>query len=976
MDYYRRILDNQEEINTTEKTNLEYIPKGGKLMAPPRTSPIRMFVITENIGVDRTGSIRQLFADAGLPLTQCRVDTVVRIQGEFDFDKLQPILANPQAGQTVTEITGQPQEKQGVGVVEIAYRPSVVDPETDAGLQAAHHLGATGVEWIRLSTRYELAGIDQATAECVLTSERTIFNPVVQVVVEGDTYATSLKPSGEPQPTETYDFRGKETSALVDLSGRMRWSLSETKLKTLQLYQATRLERPYTRSEIEIIAQCWCDHCYHITVKGLGLWDALLEAHRTHGDPNYALVIEGNAGAILFYDGYALSFKHESHNHPDGIFPRGAVETKHGGVLRDGYCNQRGGDVIAASTIQGTRRPSAPQAKGALSARTIIRGEIDGTRDYCNPMGIPNSGAWYRSHSGYVKPWTLGGITGIQPVDSLKTVPLEVGVKLYLCGGPTGRDGIHGATGSSLELTATNVELEGAEVQVGAPAVERTLATFAPASWHLVNVRTDLGAGGISCAVTELTKDSGAEIDVTGIPVKDTGLASHEKLVSESQERWLDSVTAENEAEYLELAALHNVQVFCLGTVRDDRRLIIHDRGEIVVDLDLEFIWGECPIEMLTVEDPNIKREPITPSHQPQTADWLDLLIQLVGSYDLADQSPAAVQYDKTVGGRTVVSSLLDNGVPSDVSVHAPIFGKPYGAIATSAFVPLWNSVDPVGAVRCLMALAFSRAIATGAILEHCGLSDNFYVPTRTPEQRWYLEQMWMEMIRLGLIWRKLPGSGKDSCYGTFVDADGNIIDVPSTFVASVIAKIPDVGMVRTKTFDQPNDELFLIRPECNPNIAGSSYLATITGREEAEAISALLPWPVEEQIALVWNAIHVEYAALTSVAAIGEAGAFLQLFHGSLASGLGASLELPAPHDELVWDLFGECPGSYVVSVPEGFNIEGSALASYAKRIGTITAHQGLVIRSGASTLLKSRDWQTLVASWEHGFVKEVYPQ
>lgn len=946
------------------------------------SAPIQIFRVHQETGVDTTSDVRALFANAGYPTVTAEVDTVFRVQGHFAPNDLMPLLCNPQAGQSVVAFKDRPPQS---GVVEIAYRPSVTDPETVSGLSAAKLMGVAGVEWIRKSQHYTIQGpgVDDEIAEQVLTSSRLHFNPVVHVVVKGDTYQHQLRPTGKPLPLEYFDFRGKPIEELLELSKRKRWNLRPSQILKLQQYQQEVLQRPYTGDEIEMVAQWWCDHCLHTTWFGLGIFQAMKKAIEELGDPSYVSVLEGNAGAFLFYDDLVLTIKGESHNHPSGMFTLGGIETKHGGLFRDPMAMFKGGKVLGGTTYIGTQYPGVKEAvSGALHPKVIVAQAIAGTSNYCNPSGVPNMDARYRQDPGYVKPWCVGVAIGIQPVESVINEEPQKGDHLFLVGGPTGRDGIHGATGSSAELSAEVVALEAAEVQIGQPICQRGPTMLIPAvrDKHLARKWWDLGAGGISCAVGEAAKYCGADVCYDGMPLKDESLASWEKGLSESQERFLVDVPEENIPAFLEECAVWEVVAFDLGVCRDDRRLIIHDGSQMVADWNLGFVWDEVPIDELTIEKPEeqSRRVVIDPNsaafmRRPSTTLRKTDFMAIVGNYDMADQSEASVRYDKTVQGRSYIEPLLAGDVPSDVAVFAPVFGKRYGAVYAGAFVPRWSRTDPVGSIRCLMSLTFSRAFAVGVKPWEMMLCDNFYNPTRTPQQRWYLSAEVHEMTRFGRKTRE-PGSGKDSCAGTYVDEEGNYHDVPPTFVPSVVGKLPDVWVAKTKVFACPGDLIYLIRPDCQPNMAGSVALDFLDGDINLRPDAMALPWVEdEEQLIHLWHLIHEHHSVFSSLAAIGEGGAFMQAFYGCQASGLGAKLRL-GDFDNENWDLFGECPGGFLVTSSHDLPRE---LEGFGKQIGEVVGEPGFEIRIsdlGIPPVLAQEDWDDLVNAWRGGFRKVVY--
>ncbi|MCX6810025.1 MAG: AIR synthase-related protein [Candidatus Berkelbacteria bacterium] len=950
---------------------------------PQDQAPIKKFLIRQETGVDTTQAVRALFAESGYPNVSVSLDTVYRVQGDFDFKKLRPLLVNPQAGQSCTDITGKrSNQSKKRGVVEIAYRPSVTDPETKSGLQAAQLMGISGVEWIRVSQLYTIYGVDNETAEKVLTSSQLYFNPAVHVVAKGSIYKRSLKPSGKPKPQEYFSLSGLTIEQLLALSEQQRWMAPANQLLKLQWYQDNLQHRPFTDSEIEMPVQWWCDHCLHTTWLALGIFQAMRKAVKEFGPPEYVSVLKGNCGAMYFYEDMVITIKGESHNHPTFRFALGGIETEHGGVHRDIYAMFQGGEILGGSQIMGTAWPGIPAVEyvpGATHSRVIVTQTIAGTRNYNNASGVPILDALWREEEGLVKPWALGVAIGIQPLYSIEEIEPREGNFLYIIGGETGRDGVHGATGSSTGNRASAAVVESTEVQIGMPITQRGPAMLIPKvrDKKLARQFWDSGAGGISCIIGEAAKHCGLSADITGLPVKNTSLTSKEKLLSESQERFGADVPPECAADFEEECRLWEVSFFKIGVFRNDRRLVIRDGDEIVADLDLSFFWDEVPYEELTVEKPKATRVPAISLNYAETYQYnLEDFTTIAGCYNMADQSAAHIQFDKTVGGKTHITPWLSGDVPTDFAALAPMFGKVYGAVLTKAFVPHWGKVDPVGSVRCLMALALSRIVAAGVAIEDSCLCDNFYNPTKTPEQRWYLQQMVLEMIRFGKKTR-LPISGKDSSSGYYVDPTGETHYVPHIFVPSILGKMPDIRNAKTKAFANPGDNIYLIRPSCEPNMAGSVALRELIGLDDLGDLC--LPWVNdEEELIWLWHKIHELHNCFSSIAAVGEAGAFMQAFYGCQASGLGANLTFSEDDDEAAqWDLLGECPGSFLVSLSGELPV---TLAPLGHKVGQVVNSPGLniqvdTLRPRTSTLLHRKNWPELVQSWRTGFKEVVYP-
>jgi phosphoribosylformylglycinamidine synthase len=507
---------------------------------------------------------------------------------------------------------------------------------------------------------------------------------------------------------------------------------------------------------------------------------------------------------------------------------------------------------------------------------------------------------------------------------------------------------------------------EGASVQIGHPIIERQTATAIQFMRDLKLIKwiTDLGAGGISCAVGETVANCGVDLDITNLPVKSHDLASWEKLLSESQERFLVVTDPQNTQMVLDILRRYGITAFKLGKCRGDKRLVVLDNGETVVDMDLDFLWEGCPIGTSTTKNPEVERLVI----KPQLASIItqDLLTKIAGDYACADQSYATDQFDNTVQGRTVVGPLI-NGVPSDAFVSTPLYDKPYGAVMTVAYNARQSEVDPVGSIGCLMSLAISKAIAIGVAPNDSVFCGNYYTPTRTPEQRWYLSQMVHQAADLSCIFSIPFVSGKDSSKGSYVDEDGNIIDVPMTFVPSILGRMPDISRVIDKTF-KGHHSLILIRPHCEPSMAGSVMLdITDNGLKEAK-----LPWPVsEEEMMALWQTIHDKRDLFESIAAIGRGGAFLQILHGIVSSGFGVELSLDS--EQATWDLLGECPASFLISTANPRIVQTVFDQFDCIQIGNTTSQPNLDISIDNQVVIEGKDWPVILDSWKTGFRKEL---
>jgi phosphoribosylformylglycinamidine synthase len=865
------------------------------------------------------------------------IERVFWLEGAVNLERLKPLLINP----LYQEASERSQLDPRLGpIVEIAYRPAVTDPETPSILAGARALGEASLEFARLSRRYQFWGLGESEARGI--AARFLYNHVVERIREPNEILTTLRPAGNPDPVATISFLNLSDDELVALSKARSWYAPLSQMKALQAHEKAQ-GRPHTDAEIEILAQSWSDHCYHTTWKSLGLLKRLSEATARINHPLVVSSFKDNAGGMEFYEDWVVTIKGETHNFPSSIAPFGGIATKHGGVIRDSLGFGKGGYPIGGSTVMGTMDPRISEVPpGALHPQLIVSESIRATSYYTNPMGIPMMHPIYRIHPGYAKCFALGHSLGLIPKKyALKETPRPGDVAL-LIGGATGRDGIHGATASSTGMTGETLQKESAAVQIGHPITERRFTSAIPVLRDQECLRsiTDLGAGGISCAVGEMAAETGVRIDLDTVPLKDTSLSAWEILLSESQERMLLAVPPEKVAEATAILDRYEVGYSFLGHFTDSGRLEAIWHGQKVVDLEMVFLWEACPIDPLPVAWSPRELQPLQIPEPHTEAEWAAAVRGVVGHYHCADQSAAGCRFDTTVQGRTAVGPYggKNHRMPTNVYVSAPLRGKPYGMISTLAFNPFYGEIDPAGLARLMIIEAITKAVAAGADYREMVLCDNFYTPRVRPETAWDLREM-VETISGMSVALGVPFiSGKDSSSGTF-ETEGRRIDVPPTLVVATMGRLPDVARVVSKEFKRPRNRLILVgRVDCEA-LGGSVYADSFGQRGDR-----LFDAYDTSSILSLWDALlrlHRQ-GGYVSASAIAEGGTLLRLFEAALGSGLGArvSLEaffdgagagpgapLPSTATQIAPSrrdgaIFGEFVGSVLLEVPPEVNL------------------------------------------------------
>ena len=902
-------------------------------------------------------------------LSDLSIERVFWLEGAVQVEALLPLLANPLYQKASERSLLDPARGP---IVEVAYRPAVTDPETPSILAGAQALGQKGLEFARLSRRYQFTGL--APEQAHEAAARFLFNPVVERVREPGEIWTTLRPSGQPDPVRSVKLAGLGDSDLAALSRESSWYAPLAQMKVLQSHEIER-GRPHSDAELEILVQSWSDHCYHTTWKSLGLLKRLSEATAAIKHPLVVSAFKDNAGGMEFYDGFVVTIKGETHNFPTAIAPFGGISTKHGGVIRDTLGFGKGAYPIGGTTIMGTMDPRLADRDvppGALPPRLIVSESIRGTAYYMNPMGIPMRHPIYRTHPGYAKCFALGHSFGLVPKEyALKETP-QPGDCVLLIGGETGRDGIHGATASSTGMTGETLHKESAAVQIGHPITERKFTDAIPVlrDAGLIRSITDLGAGGISSAAGEMAEKTGVELNLDVVPLKDQSLAAWEILLSESQERMLVAVPAEKLGQAEGILDQYEVAHTVIGRFTNRKRFEASWRGQRVVDLEMGFLWGACPIEPIATERPARKLRPLDLPELETREQWSRAIHGVLGHYHCADQSLAGSRFDSTVQGRTVIGpyGARNHRMPNDAAVSAPLRGKPYGLVTTIAFNPFYGEVDPAAAARLMVIEAVTKAVVAGVDYREIVLCDNFYTPRVSPQIAWDLKAMVDVIAELSVATGVPFISGKDSSSGTF-ESTGRRIDVPPTLAVAAMGRVPDVSRIVTKEFKRAGNRLVLVGRSGGGALGGSVY-ADLHGQRGDRLFPDYDIGNDAAAIREVWDSLlgwHRE-SRYVSASAIGEGGMLVRLFEAGSGSGLGARIDLEAVglRSSGAEFFFSEFLGSALLEVDQNFELHEAHLPH--RIVGEVTAEPELVVSAGGKEIVRE-SLSNLERSWARTF-------
>ena len=514
--------------------------------------------------------------------------------------------------------------------VTVLLKPGVMDPVAQSTLTAAADLGVAA-EAVMTLRKYWFAGADDATVRAV--SSRLLANDAIEQVVYGPLPLEQLD-LGRPYEfaLRTVPVRDLYNDALVKLSREGQLYLQLPEMQTIRQH-FRELGREPTDVELETIAQTWSEHCSHKTLAGRiayrdehgerqftnmlkeTIFAATQEIRARLGADDWCVsVFVDNAGVVKFDEQFDVAFKVETHNHPSALEPYGGANTGIGGVIRDIMGTGLGAKPICSTDVfcfapPETAADSLPP--GTLHPKRVMRGVVEGVRDYGNRMGIPTvNGAVYFDERYLGNPLVYCGNVGLLPRDKSSKQRPEPGDLIVSVGGRTGRDGIHGATFSSAELTSQSDQLSGGAVQIGNAIEEKKVldVLLAARDQGLYHAMTDCGAGGFSSAVGEMGEKIGAEVHLDRAPLKYAGLSYTEIWISEAQERMVLAVAEDKWPALRQLCESEGVEATAIGKFVPTGRLRLLYHGEQVADLEMKFLHdGRPPVVRQAVYQADVR---------------------------------------------------------------------------------------------------------------------------------------------------------------------------------------------------------------------------------------------------------------------------------------------------------------------------------------------------------------------------------
>ena len=858
--------------------------------------------------------------------------------------------------------------------VSVGYKPGVTDPVAKSARVAIEDLLGRPLgegAHVYTSRLYLLDGVSEEEAGRI--ARALIANEVIERVGVQSYAQWKVAPPDVSVPRVVEQAaRAAETvslelpdESLQKLSRDRLLALSLDEMRTLRDFFRVAGTDPARRSaglgaeptdvELECLAQTWSEHCKHKIMNAVisyreegkppeeirsifktfirGTTEAVDQAIRKREGKSWLVsVFHDNAGVIEATERFHLVYKVETHNSPSALDPYGGAITGIVGVNRDPFGTGMGSDLLSNTWGYCFGPPdwTAELPPGLLHPRRIRDGVHSGVIDGGNQSGIPYARGWEFFDERFLgKPLVYCGTVGRMPV-TIAGAPGEQkharpGDRIVMVGGRIGKDGIHGATFSSAELTE---ESPVQAVQIGDPITQRMMFDFLleARDLGLYSAITDNGAGGLSSSVGEMAKQpGGARLDLARAPLKYQGLASWEILVSEAQERMTLSVRPEKLARFLDLARLREVEATDLGEFTSEPFFHLLHEGRTVGLIPMEFLHEGDPEMRIAAEWKDPPPAPFPSSPLPSSEEGNALARAFLARDNLRSAEELHRTYDHEVKGLTVVKPWI--GAHRDVPADAAVLliahdGGHVGYALGEAVFPSYSDQDAHAMTQAGVDLAVRRVVAAGARIDRIALLDNYCWPDplegpKNPDARHKAAQLVRASRGLSEMCRAYGTpliSGKDSMKNDAV-VGGKRISIPPTLLASAIAIVADVRRAVTLEASGPGQVLYVVG-ETGDELGCSEY-AALRGASGGQ-VPRCRPAAFHERYRKVSQAIAGGLVAAAH--APGRGGLLPSLFFLARAAGLGLDVDLSlAPTSgTLGWEalLFGESAGRLLLAV------------------------------------------------------------
>ena len=841
-------------------------------------TPIYRISVTSSL-IGRAEAILAQLPSLGIPeRLNLKIVDLYFVEGNLPPDSLHKISKTLLSDPVTDQYSWQPLGKNRVTAlndqgetncqtIEILLRPGVTDNVANELIRAAHRLGFNELQSVATGKRYEFFtdledGI-LTDGELHRIAKSLLVNDTIQRYTLSNIQPEFVHGASEIVHPKQIDLSHLDDDGLLALSTERRLALDLNELRIIQAYFKQE-NRPASDAELETIAQTWSEHCVHKTFRALITvedheipgekenWDSPKNQLSVNKSGSYLIdnllktylqsataeinapwvrsAFVDNAGVIEFDEETDISFKVETHNHPSAIEPFGGANTGTGGVVRDvlGVSHR----PIAATDVLcfgPTDMAHDILPEGVLHPSRIRSGVVAGIQDYGNKLGLPTVNGAVYYHEGYTSnPLVYCGAVGIGPRDCHPREP-QVGDRVIIIGGKTGRDGLRGATFSSLIMDAQTGEVAGASVQIGDPITEKgTIEVIERAhDEKLYNAVTDCGAGGLSSAVGEMGENLGVSVDLSRVQLKYTGLAPWEIWLSEAQERMVLAIPPQNLEAFAEICETYWVEWSDIGEFKPTGRLQVRHGVIPVVDLENSFLHT-CPRrELKAVISHRLPALNNTNNRSPIT-DYSILVTALLSHPNIASKEAVIRVYDHEVRGATILKPLTgpQHDGPSDAAVLKPLETTGWrGFTLANGINPILGETDAYAMAVSVVDEAVRNAVAVGTDPSRIAILDNFcWGDPLRPETLGTLVQAARGCRDAAIHYGTPFISGKDSLNNEYTASDGKRRAIPGTLLISSIGIHQDVRKTTSMDLKEAGNRIYLLG-DWTPALLGSHAL-------------------------------------------------------------------------------------------------------------------------------------------------------
>lgn len=737
---------------------------------------------------------------------------------------------------------------------------------------------------------------------------------------------------------------GKKGIPNPDGSRRGPLALDLAYLNAIRAYFDSEGRNP-TDVELESIAQTWSEHCKHtifadpIDELADGIFASYIkrateEIRAKKGADDFCVsVFTDNSGAIIFDDEYLVTDKVETHNSPSALDPFGGAVTGIVGVNRDslgfglgakpvlnrfGFCF---GDPRDESVLY----RDANGTQQLLSSRRIMEGVIDGVNSGGNCSGIPTpQGFVYFDKRFRGKPLVFVGTVGLIPRKQgnmeLFAKKARPGDYIVMAGGRVGLDGIHGATFSSEALSTGS---PATAVQIGDPITQKKLSDVLireARDLGLYSSITDNGAGGLSCSVAEMAKESGGcRVNLEKVPLKYPGLEPWQIWISESQERMTLAVPQRSWEIFSRLLSRRGVEATIIGEFTDSGRCVVSYQGMQVMDVAMDFLHDGLPQRVMRSAEFTPSSTEI-PLPDITAVNGNEAFISIVGRLNIGSFEVISSQYDHEVQGGSVLKPLQGIGlVNADTTSIRPRLDSEKAIVVSQALFPGYSELDPYRMAQAAIDCAVRNVVAAGADPAHVAILDNFcWCSSTDPVRLAQLKESARGCYDSAIALETPFISGKDSMFNDFNGYGDNLkpvkISVPPTLLISSLAVTDSSDSLVTLDFKEPGDRIYILG-ETSEYLGGSEYA-------RANMIEGgIVPGADLTKNRKLYETYFrcIRRGIIASAQSIHHGGLAAALAKSAIGGMLGANVfisSMPGSWNKNAEALFAETPGRILVSV------------------------------------------------------------